>query len=154
MNATLIVSFGARLLLVVLFPFSALDKVMHWKSALEQASSSFVPGGPALLAGAIVVETVAPFCIVLDWHDRLAAAVLALFCVVTALLYHAFWKYPDFWSNDASPGRAHFWDFLKNLGLAGGLLLVVLGTHPAPLADVLAHPLAASSAYSIEAHGH
>jgi putative oxidoreductase len=153
MNATVAVSFIARLLLVVLFPFSALDKVMHWKSALAQATSSFLPGGPALLVGAIVVETVTPFCIVLDWHDRLAAAVLALFCVVTAILYHGFWKYRDFWSNDASPGRAHFWDFLKNLGLAGGLLLVVLATHPAPLAEVLAHPLGASGAYSSEGHG-
>lgn len=116
----------AKVFLVVLFPFSALDKVVHWDAALEQANSSVVPGGPILLAGAIVVETLAPICIVLNWYDRLAALILTAFSVVTALLYHAFWKYPDFWSNVKSPGRAHFWDFLKNFGLAGGLLLVAL----------------------------
>ena len=113
-----------KLLLVVLFPFSALDKIVHWDAALAQASSSFVPGAPALLVVAIAVETLAPLCIVAGWEERIAALVLAAFCVVTALLYHAFWKHRDFWSNVDSPGRAHFWDFLKNLGIAGGLLLV------------------------------
>ena len=117
----------AKLLLVVLFPFSAMDKVVHWDAALEQASSSFLPGAPVLLVIAIVVETVAPLCILADWQGRIAALVLAAFCAVTAVLYHAFWKYPDFWSNVRSEGRPHFWDFLKNFGLAGGLLLVALG---------------------------
>lgn len=120
----------AKVLLVVLFPFSALDKVVHWKAALAQASSSFVPGAPVLLGIAIVLETVAPVCIVTGWHDRIAALALALFCAVTAILYHAFWKFRDFWSNVESPGRAHFWDFVKNFGLAGGLLLVVLWGRP------------------------
>jgi putative oxidoreductase len=117
----------AKLLLVVLFPFSALDKVVHWDAALAQARSSFVPGAPILLALAIAVEGLAPVCIVAGWEAPIAALVLAAFCVVTAILYHAFWKHPGFWSNANSPGRAHFWDFLKNFSLAGGLLLVALG---------------------------
>jgi putative oxidoreductase len=122
------VTTAAKLLLVVLFPFSALDKVVHWDAALAQAGSSFVPGAPLLLVLAIMVELGAPACIVAGWQERIAGLVLAAFCMVTAVLYHAFWKHRDFWSNAASPGRAHFWDFLKNLGLAGGLLLVALGT--------------------------
>lgn len=119
----------AKLLLVALFPFSALDKVVHWNAARAQASSSFVPGAPILLVLAIAVEALAPVCIVTGWHAPAAATVLAAFCIATAILYHAFWKHPDFWSNTASPGRAHFWDFLKNFSLAGGLLLVALGGH-------------------------
>ncbi|MBW7923497.1 MAG: DoxX family protein [Burkholderiaceae bacterium] len=116
----------ARICLVVLFPFSALDKIVHWKAALGQAGSSFLPGGPLLLVGAIAVELVAPLCILARWHDRTAALVLALFCVVTALVYHRFWTIPGFWSPANEKGRAHFWDFLKNFGLVGGLLLVAL----------------------------
>jgi putative oxidoreductase len=71
---------------------------------------------------------VTPVCIVIGWHDRLAAFVLAGFCAVTAVLYHPFWKFADFWTPGDSKGRRHFWDFLKNLGLAGGLLLVVIGS--------------------------
>lgn len=118
----------ARVCLVVLFPFSALDKIVFWKDALKQANSSFVPGGAALVVIAIAIELVTPVCIVIGWHDRLAAFVLAGFCAVTAVLYHPFWKFADFWTPGDSKGRRHFWDFLKNLGLAGGLLLVVIGS--------------------------
>lgn len=138
-----IVPLIARICLVVLFPFSALDKIAHWNAALKQADSSFLPraSGPPLLIVSIVVEFVAPILIVIDWHDRLAAFVLALFCVITALLYHPFWKYPHFWSGADTKGRAHFWDFLKNFGLAGGLLLVIIGAQLAPASTVIKHPL-------------
>jgi putative oxidoreductase len=99
---------------------------------------------------AIIVELVAPICIVLAWHDRIAAFVLAGFCVVTALVYHEFWRYGDFWTPGESQGRSHFWDFLKNLGLVGGLLMVVFGTQLAPLNAFLAHPLSSTPVYSAE----
>jgi putative oxidoreductase len=35
----------ARLCLVLMFPFSGLDKIVHWQDALKQANSSFLPGG-------------------------------------------------------------------------------------------------------------
>ena len=53
---------------------------------------------------------------------------LAGFCAVTAILYHAVLDLcDDFWAKGASQGRSHFWDFLKNFGLVGGLLLLILG---------------------------
>ena len=74
----------ARICLVVLFPFSAADKIVHWNAAMKQATSSSVPAGAArrMLAVAIVVEMLTPICIVIGWHDRLAAFILAGFCVV------------------------------------------------------------------------
>ncbi len=117
----------ARICLVVLFPFSALDKVLHWNEALAQCRSSFLPGAPLLLVASMVVEVAAPVCIVAGWQAPLAALVLAAFCAATALLYHPFWRAGDFWAQGASVDRDHFWDFLKNFGLAGGLLLVVAG---------------------------
>ncbi|MDN5924930.1 MAG: DoxX family protein, partial [Xanthomonadales bacterium] len=136
-----------RVCLVVLFPFSALDKIIFWKDALAQADGSFLPhwSGPPLLVGAIVVEALAPICIVLGWHDRLAALVLAAFCIITALLYHPFWKFHDFYKPGASTARAHFWDFLKNFGLVGGLLLVVFATQLAPLQAVASRPLSSTA---------
>jgi putative oxidoreductase len=117
----------ARVLLVCMFPFSAIDKVLHWNAALAQANSSWLPGGPVLLVLAMTAELAAPLCIVAGWHADIAAWVLAAFCVATALLYHPFWKGNDFWAQGDSVARNHFWDFTKNLGLAGGLLLVALG---------------------------
>jgi putative oxidoreductase len=117
----------ARVLLVCMFPFSAIDKVLHWRSALAQADSSWLPGGPVLLVLAMIVEIATPVCIVAGWHARIAALLLAAFCAATAVLYHPFWKQGDFWAQGDSVDRNHFWDFTKNLGLAGGLLLVALG---------------------------
>lgn len=117
----------ARILLVCMFPFSAIDKVLHRDDALKQANSSWLPGGPVLLVLAMIVEVATPICIVAGWHADIAALVLAAFCVATALLYHPFWTQGDFWARGDSVARGHFWDFTKNLGLAGGLLLVALG---------------------------
>ncbi len=134
----------ARIWLVILFPFSALDKILYWNDALKQANSSFLPGGAVLLVMAIAIELITPVCIVLGWHDRFSAFVLAGFCVVTAVLYHPFWKFADFWTPGDSKGRSHFWDFLKNFGLAGGLLLVVILTGLAPVTTVIQHPLSST----------
>ena len=117
----------ARILLVAMFPFSAVDKAIHWNAAMVQCRSSFIPGAPWMLVVAMVVEVVAPVCIVAGWQAPIAAAVLAAFCAATALLYHPFWRAGDFWAQGDSVDRGHFWDFTKNFGLAGGLLLVALG---------------------------
>ncbi|MFT0548401.1 DoxX family protein [Allopusillimonas ginsengisoli] len=142
-----------RICLVVLFPFSALDKILDWNGALKQAKSSFLPASiaPAMLLLAIVVELVTPVCIVIGWHDRLAALVLAGFCVVSALLYHNFWRYPGFWAKGDSKARSHFWDFLKNFGLVGGLMLVTFGTSLVPADQVVRHLLSSTQVYTRKA---
>jgi putative oxidoreductase len=116
----------ARVLLVLMFPFSAIDKMIHWADAMKQAKSSILPGGAFLLIAAIILELVAPVCIVVDWHAGTAAYLLAAFCVATAFLYHPFWRAGDFWAQGKSVDRTHFWDFTKNFGLTGGLLLVAV----------------------------
>jgi putative oxidoreductase len=136
-----------RICLVVLFPFSALDKIINYKEALAQATSSWLPGGKVLLVLAIIIEVVTPVCIVAAWHDRLAAFILAGFCIVTAVLYHPFWQFKDFWTPGDSKGRSHFWDFLKNFGLVGGLMLIVLLGIDLPASLVVKQPLASTMAY-------
>jgi putative oxidoreductase len=131
-----------RIFLVVLFPFSGLDKILNWGAAMKQAGS--IPFKPAMLVASIVVEFVTPVCIVIGWHDRLAAFILAGFCVVTALLFHQFWRFPDFWRFKESEGLEHFWEFLKNFGLVGGLGLIVLAPGTLPVSQVVRHPLAST----------
>ncbi len=117
----------AKACLVLIFPFSGLDKVLNWDNALKQATSSFLPGRQVLLVLAMGVEFVTPLCIVGGWQEGPAALLLAAYCVVTAVLYHDFWSHPRFWS-PASAGYPHLWEFLKNFGLVGGLLMVVFGS--------------------------
>lgn len=126
MNAMQWVQLIARVSLVLMFPFSALDKIWHWKNSMAQTRSAHLPGAAPMLVAAILVEGLTPFFIVFGVWDRPAAVLLAGFCMVTAFLYHPFWTYPDFFSpQDDSQGREHFWQFVKNFGLVGGLLLVI-----------------------------
>jgi putative oxidoreductase len=135
----------ARLCLVILFPFSTLDKIFNYKNAVAQANNCILPGGPLLLIIGGLVEVFGSLCVVCAWHDRLAAFTLAGYCAVTAILFHNFWSYPDFWSASAdSKARTHFWDFLKNFSLAGGLILLVLMSHMIPASDFIAHPLSST----------
>jgi putative oxidoreductase len=131
-----------RIALVILFPFSGLDKIINWQAASKQAGN--IPFKSAMLVISIIVEFVTPICIVTGWHDRLAAFILAGFCVVTAVLFHQFWRFPDFWRFKESEGLEHFWEFLKNFGLVGGLGLIVLAPRTLPLTEVVQHPLASS----------
>ena len=128
-------SLVARICLVILFPFSGVDKIVHWATAMKQANSSPLGGGRYLLVGAIVIELLTPICIVFGVAQVAAALVLAAFSVATAVLFHPFWKFRGFWSGSNPEGSAHFWDFLKNFGLVGGLLLVVAASTARPVTD-------------------
>ncbi len=114
----------ARIFIVWIFPFSFLDKIINWDSALKQATSSWLPGGPVLLILAMIVELLTPPMIVFGFYDGIAAFILAGYCVITGIVYHAFWTYPRFWSPE-SEGYPHIWDFFKNFAIVGGLIFVM-----------------------------
>jgi putative oxidoreductase len=92
-----------------------------------------------------------PLGIVSGVADRLAAFVLAGYCAVTALLFKRFWEPGDFWSRGDSKARDLFWDFLKNLSLASGFLLIVVGLDGHAWHSFIADPLASSSPYAVAA---
>ena len=141
-----------RCMLVALFlPFSALDKVLNFKQAVGQASEAAANRGVAtvLIMAGLCIETVMSAAILAGVADRLAALGLAGYCAVTALLWKKFWKKPDFKLQGASIGRDTFWDFLKNLALAGGFLMLAFGSNAAGVQAFLDAPLASSHPYAI-----
>jgi putative oxidoreductase len=95
----------------------------------------------------IAVELLMPLAILTGTADRAAGLVMAGYCMVTAVLWKQFWKPGDFWRAGDSRGRDLFWDFLKNLALAGGFLLLVVGAH-GTAGSFLAHPFASSHPYA------
>lgn len=141
----------ARVLLIVLFlPFSALDKVLNFKAAVGQASEAIPSRGLAKIAifAGLGVEVLMSLAVLTGIADRMAAFILAGYCVVTALLWKQFWKAPDFRLRGTSGGRDVFWDFLKNLALAGGFLALAFGASAAGWQSFVAHPLTSSHPYA------
>lgn len=141
----------SRLALVMLFlPFSALDKVLNFRAATGQARQAVA--SPALAGGMIAlglaVEVLTSLALVTGTADRLGALVLAGYCAVTAALFKPFWSKPDFRLRGPSQGREVFWDFLKNIALAGALASIALGPGTNGALGLLADPLSSTAPYA------
>jgi putative oxidoreductase len=148
MLVALVVRYG----LVLLFlPFSALDKIVGFQHAVDQAQSVFKPR-PLAIATILIglfIEVVCTLGVVTGVADRACAFVIAGYCAATAVLFKRFWAQGDFWADPDGKGRSLFWDFLKNLSLGAGLLLIVVGTDGSGLAPFLKDPLASSHPYGV-----
>ena len=147
---SVLVVFAVRCLLVGLFlPFSALDKVLNFQDAAAQAAQA-VPGrllATGLITCGFAVEVLMSLAILTGVADRLAALILAGYCIVTALLWKPFWKTRDFRLKGDSRGRDVFWDFLKNFALAGGFLMLAFGADASGVSRFMHDPLASSHPY-------
>ena len=115
-----------RTALSAMFVSGGLDAWLAPGPRTRRAADLGVPLDPELavrLNGAVMVA--AGLTLALGIRPRLAAAVLAGSLVPTTLAGHPFWRETD-------PGaRKQQIHFLKNLGLLGGVLLV-LAERPAP----------------------
>jgi putative oxidoreductase len=91
-QANKVVDFIARLFLVFIFPFSALDKIFNHQSAMAQAGHGSIALPPSLAALLLVLggmlEVLGPICILLDFYRRQAALLFVFYVIVTAVLFH------------------------------------------------------------------
>lgn len=105
------IPFVARLLLAALFIVGGLGKLANVEGFAGYLASGGLPA--ALAWPAILFEIAVGVSMIIGFQTRIMALLAALFCVVTAVLYH---------SNFADQTMMVM--FLKNLGLAGGFLMV------------------------------
>ncbi|HEX4023688.1 MAG TPA: DoxX family membrane protein [Steroidobacteraceae bacterium] len=150
MLSTLIVVVVRCLLVLLFLPFSALDKLLNFNQAVGQAAQATASRTLAqwLIVCGFGVEVLMSLAILTGIADRLAALILALYCILTALLWKQFWRAPDFRLRGESRGRELFWDFLKNLALAGGFLVLAAGTDAAAVRHFWHDPLGSSHPYA------
>lgn len=147
----LVVSIVIRLALVALFmPFSALDKILNPGAAVDQAQGTVHSRTLAwiLIGLGLFVEVAMSLAVISGVFDRLAAVILAGYCVVTALLWKQFWKTDDFRLKGPSKGREVFWNFLKNFAVAGGFLILATGGTAQGVQHLIAYPLSSSQPYA------
>ena len=105
-------SLVGRLLIAALFVLSGWGKISGYAATQGYMHSAGVPGG--VLPLVILLELGGGIAIVAGFYTRLLALLLAAFCILAALLFHA-----------GSPDMVQQIMFLKNLGLAGGFLFLV-----------------------------
>ena len=101
-----------RILISALFLISAVNKILNLDGSMSWMEGFGIPG--FLIFPAIVIEVILPILVIVGYQARIAAGILAIFCLTTAFLFHF-----DF-SN-----QTQLVSFLKNIGLAGGFLFIV-----------------------------
>jgi putative oxidoreductase len=145
--AALVVRCGMVLLFL---PFSALDKLVNFDNAAKQAQEVFRPRAlaVAVLMTGLAIEIFCTLGVVTGIADRASAFIIAGYCAATALLFKRFWAQGDFWADPNGKGRGLFWDFLKNLSLGAGFLLLVVGADGMGLQAFVDHPLASTHPYA------
>ena len=104
-----------RLALGAIFLLSVAGKLTNWSGTVAYAATKGVP--PVLLACATALELVGVVLLLVGFKTRWGAAALLVFLVPVTMVFHGFW---------AVQGAAHHQqlvEFLKNVAIAGGLLV-------------------------------
>ena len=103
---------AGRTLLALIFVTSGLNKIGQYAGTQAYMDSVGVPG--LLLPAVIALEVLGGLAIILGWHTRVAAFLLAGFSLLSAVLFHA--NFGD---------QMQMIMFMKNVAIAGGFLLLV-----------------------------
>jgi putative oxidoreductase len=101
-----------RILISLMFVTSGLSKISGYAGTQGYMEAMGVPG--VLLPLVIAVEVLGGLAVILGWHTRIAAFLLAGFSLLSAFLFHA--NFGD---------QMQMIMFMKNIAIAGGFLMIV-----------------------------
>jgi putative oxidoreductase len=115
-----------RVLLALIFIMSGYGKITGWPGVVGAVEAKGLPIPMLFGAGAILAELGGGLLVALGFKARLGALMLIIFTVVTTIVFHNFWAY------EGPDRQMQMINFMKNLSMTGGLLLV-LGFGAGPL---------------------
>ena len=110
----------ARVLLMVLFLVTGWKKLTNFSATAAYMASKGLPGPKLAAIAAIAVEFFAGIALVLGVFTRPLAFLYVVFTFVSALEGHRFWKLAG------AEREAQKINFLKNISIMGGLLLLAV----------------------------
>ena len=102
-----------RVLISLVFLLSGYNKILNYDGTISWMEGYGVPG--FLLWPTIVLEIILPVLIIVGYKTQLSAFILAIFCIVTAIIFHL-----DF------TNQMQVIALLKNFGLAGGFIFIAI----------------------------
>lgn len=118
----------ARILLSWLFLYSAYGKLTGWSGYVGYMSAKGMPFAPFFLAGTVVFLLVGGISVLLGYKARAGSVPLLIFLLPTTLIFHNFWAF------EGAEQQAQLIDFMKNMALMGGVLMVTaFGSGPLSL---------------------
>ncbi len=108
-----------RVLLSLIFVISGAKKIATFAGTVGYIASKGLPAAEILTALTICVELGGGLLLLIGLKARWAALALAIFTILAAVLIHNFWTMTG---PEAMSNQIHF---MKNLSIAGGMLMVV-----------------------------
>ena len=118
-------SLAGRILLALMFIIAGFGKLGNLAGTAGYIASGGLPF-PSLLAVVVgLLELLGGIALVVGYQVRIAGLALALFTVAASMIFHAYWSAP------ADKQMVAQLLFMKNISVAGGMLLIsALGAGP------------------------
>jgi len=107
-----------RVLLALIFVISGFGKIGGFAGVAGYIASKGLPMPEVLAALTIVLELGGGLLIMVGWKSRWVALLIFLWLIPTSLIFHAFWAAP------AEQAMAQQIQFMKNVSIMGGMLLL------------------------------
>jgi putative oxidoreductase len=110
----------ARILISAIFVVSGIMKLTNFSATANMIGQRGIPLPTAATAIAILIELLGAAMIIVGWQTKLAAWIQFIYLIPVTLMYHNFWT---------APPQMHdmqMMNFLKNVGIMGGLLILAV----------------------------
>ncbi|MGQ0688145.1 MAG: DoxX family protein [Limnobacter sp.] len=108
-----------RVLLAAMFVLAGFDKIGGFEGTAGYIGSVGLPFPEVLTMLTIAVEIGAGLALIVGFQVRIAALLLAGFTLAASVLFHNYWAMP------AEQAYVQQLMFMKNVSVAGGLLMIV-----------------------------
>lgn len=107
-----------RVLLSLIFVAIAVGKITGWTGFSEYMGTRHLVAIPVLLTLSMAVEFAGGISVLIGWRARSAALLLLVYLIPVTAIFH------NFWAAQGMEAQIEMMNFLKNVAIMGGLLLI------------------------------
>jgi putative oxidoreductase len=128
-SANDITTLAGRILIAVIFLISGFFKVGGYAQIVGYAAAMHLPAPGVAIAAAAAVELACGLAILAGFKTRVAAWLLFLYLIPVSFIFH------NFWAVQGQEQQMQMVNFLKNVAIMGGLLVLSVNGAGAYSAD-------------------
>jgi putative oxidoreductase len=118
-HGSAILALLGRVLLASIFVYSGFGKITDFQGTAGYIASARMPMPQVLAVGAIIVEFIGGLALLIGFRARWAALAFVVFLIVITPIFHNFWSVP------ADEVMSQQINFIKNVAIIGGMLMVM-----------------------------
>ncbi len=108
-----------RALLAAIFVYSGFGKITAFQDSVAYVAAAGLPMPKVMIVLAIVVEFVGGLALLIGFRARWAALAFVFILIVITPIFHNFWSAP------AAEVMSQQGNFIKNIAIIGGMLMVM-----------------------------